>query len=275
VSAPAPGAACRFCGADAWGLCADYDAPPTGETDFGFTPYRRALWQCGECGHVVNAHAMDLGGIYSAAYWDRTYGGDRMAATFRKIMALPDGTSDNRARADRVDAVWHRLTGKSEPGRLLDVGSGLAVFPAVMRMLGWSCLALDPDARGADHARQAAGVEALAGDFMDVSFDRPFDLVTFNKVLEHVTDPVAMLRRAKDCLAADGLCYVELPDGEAALADSPDREEFFIEHYDAYSAASLAMLAVKAGFRVALLERLVEPSGKYTLRAFLTLASGG
>ncbi len=213
---------------------------------------------------------MDLSGIYTAAYWDRTYGGDRMAATFEKIMALPDDRSDNRARARRVDAVWRRLSGRSDAGRLLDVGSGLAVFPAAMRERGWSCLALDPDPRGAEHARRSAGVEAVAGDFMETEFAERFDLVSFNKVLEHVTDPHGMLCRTLECLAEGGVCYVELPDGEAALADSPGREEFFVEHYDAYSACSLAHLAAQAGFRTEILERLIEPSGKYTLRAFLT-----
>ena len=44
---------------------------------------------------------------------------------------------------------------RSEPGiqsvagaTLLDVGSGLAVFPAVMKEMGWLCTALDPDVRG-------------------------------------------------------------------------------------------------------------------------------
>jgi hypothetical protein len=36
--------------------------------------------------------------------------------------------------------------------------------------------------------------------------------------------------------------------------------------------ASLALLATRAGFRVQTLERLREPSTKFTLRAFLTAA---
>ena len=260
---------CRFCGAEDWSLAADYDRPPPGETDFGLSPYRRSLWQCRACGHVINVHGMDLGALYSAAYWDRTYGEDRLTATYQKIMALPEERSDNRARADRVDTVWSSLTGTAGTGRLLDVGSGLAVFPAVMRERGWNCTAVDPDPRGTDHARRMAGVEAVCGDFMDVALDGSFDLISFNKVLEHVTDPAAMLEKAKTHLSPGGVCYVELPDGEAALHDSCDREEFFVEHYDAYSPASLALLARKAGFQVALLESVVEPSGKYTLRGFL------
>jgi hypothetical protein len=96
-----------------------------------------------------------------------------------------------------------------------------------------------------------------------------FDVVTFNKVLEHVADPVSMLARSARHLREGGFVYIELPDGEAALTEGPERQEFFIDHWHVFSAASLAILATRAGFRLQALERLHEPSGKYTLRAFL------
>ena len=47
------------------------------------------------------------------------------------------------------------------------------------------------------------------------------------------------------------------------------REEFFVEHHHVFSPASIALLAMRSGFRVISIERLQEPSEKYTLRAFL------
>jgi hypothetical protein len=63
-----------------------------------------------------------------------------------------------------------------------------------------------------------------------------------------------------------------VPDGEAAVHEGPGREEFFIEHHHIFSAVSLALLAARAGFNVQVIERLREPSRKYTLRAFLVPA---
>ena len=263
------GFSCPVTGATDWVLTKSYDAPPAGETDFGLSPYRRDLLTSPSTGHVVNRHAMDLSGLYSGDYWNRTYGGGRMAIMFDKIMALPSDRSDNRGRVAFVDGQCcaMRAAGRNT---LLDVGAGLAVFPAAMRQAGWDATALDPDPRSAEHARDKAGVDGLVADFMTDTIDRRFDLVTFNKVLEHVPDPVAMLARTRDVLADGGVVYVELPDGEAALADAgPDREEFFIEHYCAFSTVSYAMLARRAGFRLMLLERLVEPSGKFTLRGLM------
>jgi hypothetical protein len=44
---------------------------------------------------------------------------------------------------------------------------------------------------------------------------------------------------------------------------------FFIDHHHIFSAVSLALLAARAGFNVQVIERLHEPSTKYTLRGFL------
>src|SRR5262249_32775159 len=134
------------------------------------------------------------------------------------------------------------------------------------------CTALDPDPRAVAHARETVGVTAVCGDFMTVQGLERFDLVTFNKVLEHVKDPVAMLAQALAYVQPAGFVYVEVPDGEAAAVEGAGREEFFIDHWHVFSAVSLAQLAVRAGFTVHSLERLREPSSKYTLRAFLVPA---
>lgn len=265
----APAIRCPVTGETSWRLLARFDAPPAGETDFGLRAYRRELWQGTATGHIVNRHDMDLSALYAGDYWDRTYGADGVRRQFDRIMALPPERSDNRGRVAHVEGYW-AAAAPAAPRTLLDVGAGLAVFPAAMRAAGWSATALDPDPRAAAHAEEVAGVAGLAADFLTDPIDRRFGLVSFNKVLEHVADPVAMLARARDVLAPGGRVYVELPDGEAAIADSPAREEFFIEHYCAFSMASYALLAWRAGFRVETVERLVEPSGKYTLRGFLS-----
>ncbi len=260
---------CPVTGADDWTLFAHFTARPEGETDFGLSPYYREIWQSQSTGHAVNLHEMDLGNLYAGDYWDRTYGDGRITRIFDKIMALPPGQSDNRARVELVDGYYRARRAKAQPS-VLDVGSGLAVFPAAMREAGWQATALDPDPRAAEHARVKAGVLGLAADFMTDIVAGQYDLVSFNKVLEHVPDPVSMLARAKPLIAPDGFCYVELPDAEGALADSALREELFIEHYCAFSAISYAMLATKAGFSLSFMERVIEPSGKYTLRGFLS-----
>jgi len=249
-----------------------YDAPPAGETrfDLGTQIYCRAYSCCRLCGHWYSDHKMDLTNLYSGAYVEKTYG-DRMRQTFDRILALPAEKSDNAGRVVSIRTFAEAFFPAGKTPTLLDVGSGLGVFPYRMKEVGWSCTALDPDPQAAVHAREVVGVQALTGDFMTIGSDQLgiFDVITFNKVLEHVEDPVAMLSKAFRHLNPDGFVYVEVPDGEAAANEGPGREEFFIEHHHVFSLASLAMMALRAGFLVLEVERLREPSTKFTLRSFL------
>jgi len=244
----------------------DYGRPPPGETDFAIAPYARTMWQCESCGHIVNRYGFDSArALYEGAYAQATYG-PRMRETFARILALPPERSDNRQRVARIQA--HVASVGMAGRRLLDVGSGLGVFPAAMTAAGWACTALDPDPRACAMIAELAGTATLCGDFMALPPAPDFDLVAFNKVIEHVVDMIAMLARARAWLAPGGIAYVELPDGEAAILHSPDREEFFVEHYAAFSMASAALLARRSGFAVDAIERVREPSSKYTIRLF-------
>jgi len=251
-----------------------YTEPPRGETQFRFSTgrqYRREVLRCRCCGHFVSVHVMDTADLYSDDYARSTYGPGGIQGAFERIIALDPSGSDNAGRVRRVlhFAASHLGLPAGGPS-VLDVGSGLCVFLHGMKAAGWRCTALDPNDLFARHARERVGVEAVCGDFMAMTDLGRFDVVAFNKVLEHVQDPVAMLARSAGCLRDGGFVYVEVPDGESAVADGPGREEFFIEHWHVFSAASLALLAVRAGFSARVIERLREPSGKYTLWAFLT-----
>jgi SAM-dependent methyltransferase len=250
-----------------------YDAPPAGETrfDLGAQSYCRSYSRCGLCGHWYSEHKMDLSNLYGGAYVDSTYG-TKMRQTFDRILALPAEQSDNAGRVARILSFAATFFPSGRKPTLLDVGSGLGVFPYRMKQAGWSCTALDPDLRAAVHAKEVVGVQAVTGDFMTIGTDQlgRFDVITFNKVLEHVEDPVAMLSKAAAHLSSHAFVYIEVPDGEAASGEGPEREEFFIEHHHVFSPASAAMAAERAGYRIEVLERLREPSTKYTIRTFLT-----
>ena len=263
-----------LCGALRFRLFHEYLSPPEGEIDYGQIregTYRRELLRCESCGHFVSNHAMDLSGLYEADYVTATYGEDGLRQAYEKIMALDPSHSDNVGRVRWIsEAVVSRLRVDS-PRRLLDVGSGLCVFPAAFKELGWECTALDPDPRSTQHADEHVEIKGVNGDFMEMDLAGldNFELVTFNKVLEHVPDPVAMLKRTHDLLAPEGLVYVEVPDGEAAVDVGVEREEFFIDHLHVFSPASAVLLATRAGFRPLTLETVREPSSKFTIRMLL------
>lgn len=268
---------CPFCKSAELAPLFTYQAPPAGEIRFDFSSsgsYQRQVRQCQGCGHCVSTHTLDMSRLYQSDYVSSTYGDcEKLHHNFRRILSLPPEKSDNSGRVQCVldFAATHlekHVVEKRAP-TVLDIGSGLCVFLYRLKQAGWECTALDMDPRLVEHARSVAGVEAVCGDILNMPDLGRFDLITFNKVLEHVEDPVQMLSSSTAHLSPGGFVYVEVPDGELALLEGPGREEFFIEHHHIFSTASLALLALQAGLIVKTIERIHEPSTKYTLRAFL------
>lgn len=265
-----------MCGGDQLRLHFVYDAPPPLETRFPLAAgrhYQREMHRCAQCGHYLEWFDGDQSALYGGEYVSATYGdAEGLRRTFDRINALPAESSDNIGRVRYVDAYarayWNaRGRGRQRP-RLLDVGAGLGVFPYRMKQAAWDCLAMDMDELLVTHHRDVAGVESIIGDVREVQGIGKFDLITFNKVLEHINDPVSALENVQRLLGKDGLVYLELPDGEGAEVVGKEREEFLLGHIHVFSFASFALLVRRAGLSLLCCERLQEPSTKYTLRGF-------
>jgi SAM-dependent methyltransferase len=252
-----------------------YTERPKGEAPYKFSgPYRREYLKCRICGHWFSHHDFDLTKLYEGAYVDTSYS-EGLRPAFDRVRKLKRGQSDNIERVERIRSFADlHINAGGRVRTLLDVGSGLGVFPAAMKEDGWECTALETEARNVQHAREVVGVRAVRGDLITASPDLgEFDLITFNKVLEHVENATALLRASAQYLQPTGFVYIELPDGERASREGNGREEFFVEHHHVFSSASINLLAKFAGFEVVESKPLREPSTKFTLYAFLRPAA--
>ena len=261
---------CAFCQSVDFEEAHRYLEPPPEETDFDISEnYDRRYMRCVKCGHFYSQHQIDLSFLYEQDYVDKTYpGDDGIDKAFDRIISLPEEKSDNFARCRRV----HEFFGEESGLKLLDVGGGLGVFPYGMKQKGWECTAIDLDQRQIDHLNNHAKITAYkTGLPANIELGK-FNLISLNKVLEHIEQPIPVLEATKDLLVSGGKLYIELPDGESAAKDSFNCEEFFIEHHHVFSKESFRLFLENAGFRVLALARIVEPSGKYTLYAFAQLA---
>jgi len=259
---------CILCNSVEHELLAAFTTPRIGENTFGIKNYYRELWRCNVCGLFSNRHRHDLSRIYEGLYGQAAYDYGKQKSKFDAIMNLPAEKSDNRGRVNRVISYMdERHVGLERD--VLDVGCGMAVFPAVMKEQGWSVTAIDPNPLSVEHAEKLAKVNAIVGSFPSVEIPQKYALITFNKVLEHIQNFIECLSAAKSYLADGGVVYIELPDGEMAIEAGTDRQEFFLEHYYAFGFSSLALLAKQADFYVQRMERIVDPSGKRTIFAFL------
>jgi len=255
-----------------------YDNPPEGEVRFNFSKsdsYKREIFRCDLCGHYISKHNMKIGSFYTEDYVSSNYNDDKgIKKTFNTIIHLPPDKSDNLGRVRRIlnftETFFSPEKFKNRNPKILDVGSGLCVFLYEMKKNGWECVAVDPDKRNAKHAEKNVGIKAICNDFLQIKNTGKFDMIAFNKVLEHIEDPVTILSKSKEFIQKDGLIYIEVPDAEKAIKEGPEREEFFIDHHHIFSIVSLGLLVQRAGFEVILMRRLREPSSKYTIYCFIS-----
>jgi 2-polyprenyl-3-methyl-5-hydroxy-6-metoxy-1,4-benzoquinol methylase len=131
----------------------------------------------------------------------------------------------------------------------------------VLRALGATrIVGVEPVASAAALAREHYDT-VTTGAFEDWQppGDERFDLVVFADVLEHLVDPGAALRRARDVLAPDGVVLVSVPNVRCILVpaqlilrgDWPTAVEgiFDATHLRFFTSKSMRRLLVQAGLR--------------------------
>lgn len=260
-------------------LVSEITEKPANETDLEIVPgeYNRQICVCGNCGVYNNFHDYDFSDFYSGQYNKMTYA-NKISDTFNRIRNLPDNKSDNKQRVKRIVEFCSNEKIDLTKTKVLDVGSGLCVFLAELKNYGFKCYCVDPDELSVDHAINNAKVDgSFCSEFGDMKTDTKFDIITFNKVLEHVKDPLPLLDKAREYLNDDGFVYIEVPDASGALAAGTirQREEFFIEHFTIFTEKALKVLAEKAGYQCIIDRSIHEPSDKFTLYAFLRKSISG
>jgi len=144
-----------------------------------------------------------------ASFYPPTYG------TYEQ---LPAGVLGFISKAVQRLQSWQSLRtaplerlAKQPPGRLLDVGCGRGDLGSWFVRRGWSVVGVEPSAQACAVAR-GRGVDARHGTLADVSLEpETYDAVVFRQSLEHVSDPVDDLRRAREALRCAGVVIVSVP----------------------------------------------------------------
>jgi len=248
---------------------------PEGEPDYAIDPreYRRYIRLCLNCGVYNNFHGHSFAKMYSGRYRDVAYK-EGIIKRYESILNLPFEESINKQRIKRIIDFCDSNSMDLKKSSVLDVGSGSCVFLGEFLKHGIKGYCVEPDATLIDHAISYVKVNGgFSGSFMDYRSDIKFDIITFNKVLEHVKDPVMFLSNAKKHLKKDGFIYIELPDGGSAAENSSidNREEFYIDHYTVFTEKATDYFIEKCGFDVIKREKIHEPGDRYSLYAFCGL----
>jgi len=146
----------------------------------------------------------------------------------------------------RSELLAERLARRSRPGSILDIGCGTGVFlRACDRVFPESALyGFDLDRRAEPILRRLKRFRRMFhGDLGQLHGS--FDLVALIHSLEHMSRPLAELRRIRDLIAPHGILFIQVPDGEMSPLDL-----VVADHLCHFGSETLSRLLARAGYRL-------------------------
>jgi 2-polyprenyl-3-methyl-5-hydroxy-6-metoxy-1,4-benzoquinol methylase len=197
--------------------------------------------RCGSCSfHYVNPRPSQelIVDSYSAAE-DETF----VAQNEGRIRAFQKTLGDILRRKKMPDAAGLRL---------LDVGCAGGASLVAAKSLGFQPVGVEPSRWMASYGRRTYDVEIHDGILQPGMFPpASFDFITMWEVLEHVTDPGALLRLVHDLLKPDGTFVLSYPDFRGLMGRMlGDRWPFWLSvHLLYYDRTTIARQLAACGFQ--------------------------
>jgi SAM-dependent methyltransferase len=220
--------------------------------------------RCLRCGLGITWPRPDpaiLGGIYSS----RDYYVSRH---------MDDGVQSEAAY--RAQQLLEGRRGRLR--RVLDFGAGEGHLVAAFRALGVEADGVESSEAGRREARRRYGIDTWAELPADPARDR--DLIILCHSLEHVLDPLGVLRTLRGHLAADGELLIEVPNIASFEMLRPARRRVILDlpaHLFHFTPKTLESLLAAAGFVVTQI-RLTNPAWLewlFALRASVRRVASG
>lgn len=207
---------------------------------------RWSLDRCPRCGHgCVNPQPdwSELAPYYTTEYAPYSRKSDTESREYKRNI-------ENAARLGE-----YRHTPFNAGDRLLDFGCGAGDFISVMGQLGVDAYGVDPSLHAVE-AAQHRGLQAYQGTSQDLRSIFPnmrFSTITANHVIEHVHDPVDVIRHLGEALTADGRIVIAVPNSRCwacRVLKKAWHSTDVPRHIQQFTIQSMCIAAERAGLAV-------------------------
>ncbi len=149
----------------------------------------------------------------------------------------------------------HVLAGA--PRRLLEIGCGHGVGLLAAKDEAWEPFGVEVSEETSKEARERFGLNVFTGTLEQARYpDNRFGLALMFAVLEHIIDPVALLREVRRVLAPGGVVWVTTPNMESTPARRlKDRWEWvaYPKHLHYFSRATRSLAFGRAGLETVII----------------------
>jgi 2-polyprenyl-3-methyl-5-hydroxy-6-metoxy-1,4-benzoquinol methylase len=149
------------------------------------------------------------------------------------------------------------VTGKDRGQiRLLDVGCSNGAFIHTANTMGMNCEGVEP-AQEAAQAAQESGLKVTQGFLEEVRLpDNSFDVITIFEVIEHLKDPLSLLKECKRLLKPAGILGIRTGNTDSWTVKVVKEKWHYFNidkhggHISFFNKRSMSALAQRAGFTV-------------------------
>jgi len=198
----------------------------------------------------------ELSDYYANKYYQTERANYRKSYPEEELEVIRAKVSQRLHKVEEIRGGGRRL------GRVLDVGCGEGFALAEFQRRGWEVEGIDHSVEGLramnpellEHVEQGNVFELLETRISD---GETYEVVWLNNVLEHVTEPLDLLKSLRKLIADDGVLVVTVPNDfselqERLLAEGEIPERFWValpDHLSYFSSDSLKATANATGWR--------------------------
>ena len=203
--------------------------------------------------HLVRCTGCDLVYVtptFDEAHYREVYASAQYQDIVRDLGIRSHEYRVSRFGTERVDIMSRFLTAQSP--RYLDVGCSTGFVVEVARDRGWRAIGTDLNPSAIEFGR-SRGLDLRTVALEEAGFaPGSFDAVSLFDVLEHLIDPVPVLRACTRLLAPGGIVFLYVPNYDSASRLLMGRDAHFIwptHHLNYYTPATLSDLMAREGLQ--------------------------
>lgn len=196
--------------------------------------------QCKNCGMIsVNPHFSDYGlEILYSEYFSK-----------RQEKHL---LKQQREKVYLIDRDW--VCNFIKSGIVLDVGCSGGFFLNKFSPKKWDRFGVEIDPDAAEYAKKKFNIPVRVGNIVELRFGQQFDLIMLRGVIEHCSDPIAVLEKCRRLLVPGGYLFITATPAGDSFAFDVYREKWGLftplEHIHFFSVKLLSRVLNDYGMRL-------------------------
>lgn len=113
--------------------------------------------------------------------------------------------------------IFNKCRKYTSGNKYLEIGVGRGEMLAVALEMGYDVDAVEICKEDCEKISAVLNVDIKWCDFLDFNTDKKYDIIIMGDVLEHISDPISAIKKAKSLLDKDGILWISTPNYNSAF----------------------------------------------------------